>query len=55
MMQRLTIATQQTFEDLISRWRLLLALAVAGGWIAFAFWLSDVQDAWICRAPIRCG
>ena len=43
MMQRLATATQYTFNDLLSRWRQLLVLALAGGWIAFAFWLSDVQ------------
>lgn len=43
MMQRLATATQHTVNDLLNRWRLLLVLALAGGWIAFAFWVSDVQ------------
>lgn len=43
MISRLATATQHTVSDLLARWRLLLVLALAGGWIAFAFWLSDVQ------------
>lgn len=43
MISRLAIATQNTVSDLLARWRLLLVLAVVGGWTAFAFWLSDVQ------------
>ncbi len=30
-------------QALRRRWRLLLGLALAGGWVAFAFWLSDIQ------------
>jgi uncharacterized membrane protein YhdT len=43
MISRLATATQNTVSDLLAKWRLLLVLVLAGGWIAFAFWLSDVQ------------
>ncbi len=43
MIARLATAAQETVSDMRRRWRLVLALALAAGWVAFAVSLSDVQ------------
>lgn len=43
MIARLATAAQDTLADMLRRWKLMVALALAAGWVAFAIWLSDVQ------------
>jgi uncharacterized membrane protein YhdT len=43
MIEQFTRFATQSMAALKRRWPLALGLALAGGWILFAFWLSDVQ------------
>jgi hypothetical protein len=43
MLQNLARSTTQTLDAVRRRWPLVLAFVLVGGWIAFAFWLSDIQ------------
>lgn len=43
MLQQLIQSATQTAHTLRRRWLLVLVTLVAGGWVLFAFWLSDVQ------------
>lgn len=43
MLERLAKSATQSMHTLRRRWPLVLAGLLAGGWILFAFWLSDVQ------------
>lgn len=43
MLLRLAQLATETMAALRRRWPLVLVLLLAGGWIWFAFWLSDVQ------------
>jgi hypothetical protein len=43
MLQRLVKSASQSALALRQRWPLVLVLALLGGWVAFAFWLSDIQ------------
>lgn len=43
MLARLTQLATETLADLRRRWWLVLAVLLAGGWVWFAVWLSDVQ------------
>jgi uncharacterized membrane protein YhdT len=43
MLQRLVQSARQSALALRRRWPLVLVLALLGGWVAFAFWLSDIQ------------
>jgi hypothetical protein len=43
MLDRIAKSTTEMLQTLRRRWPLVLALALVGGWVAFAFWLSDIQ------------
>lgn len=43
MLSYLSKSASETMHTLRRRWALALGLALAAGWIGFAFWLSDVQ------------
>jgi hypothetical protein len=43
MLQSLTRLANQSLQALRRWWLVVLGLALAGGWVAFAFWLSDIQ------------
>lgn len=43
MLSSLAQSATDTLRTLRRRWPLVLGLALVGGWVWFAFWLSDVQ------------
>ncbi|MBN8913912.1 MAG: hypothetical protein J0I75_24745 [Hyphomicrobium sp.] len=43
MLQSLSQLATQSLHTLRRRWPLVLALSLAGAWLGFAFWLSDIQ------------
>lgn len=43
MIAQLAQSARETLHTLVRRWPLVLACALAGGWVWFAVWLSDVQ------------
>mgnify|MGYP007053798857 CR=1 FL=1 len=43
LIARLASAARETLDDMVRRWKLVLALVLAAGWVAFAIALSDMQ------------
>jgi hypothetical protein len=43
MLQSLAQSATQSLHALRRRWPIVLVLALAAGWVGFAFWLSDIQ------------
>lgn len=43
MLDRIAKSATELLHALRRRWPLVLVLALLGGWVAFAFWLSDIQ------------